>query len=131
MDFDGPMDRTAFGGATFPISSRRLLCRTLKSTFLTFWTGTVFSRCSTTEPGQRPAAAGLPDPPPRFSNYRTVLVEGSMTKDDALAQSLATEGGISNVSRIANAVEETKEETASDHDHDHNLPEHTKLDPKL
>jgi hypothetical protein len=53
-----------------------------------------------------------------------------MTKDDALAQSLATEGGISNVSRIANAVEETKEETASDHDHN-NMPEHTKLDPKL
>ena len=51
-----------------------------------------------------------------------------MTKDDALAQSLATEGGISNVSRIANAVEETKEETASDHN---NMPEHTKLNPKL
>jgi hypothetical protein len=79
---------------------------------------------------QRPAPADLPDPPARFSNYRTVLVGGSMTKDDALAQSLATEGGISNVSRIANAVEETKEETASDHDHN-NMPEHTKLDPKL
>ena len=52
-----------------------------------------------------------------------------MTKDDALAQSLATEGGISNVSRIANAVEETKEGTASDRDQ--NMPEHTKLDPKL
>ena len=48
----------------------------------------------------------LPDPPPRFSGYRRASGEGGRTtKDDALAQSLEAESGISNQSRIADAVD--------------------------
>ena len=48
-----------------------------------------------------------PDPPPRFSGYRRASGEGGRTtKDDALAQSLEAESGISNQSRIADAVDE-------------------------
>ena len=54
-----------------------------------------------------PSVGVLPDPPPRFSGYRRVPgEEGRTTKDEALAQSLEAESGISNQSRIADAVDE-------------------------
>ena len=60
------------------------------------------------EHGHRRSSVGvLPDPPPRFSGYRRVPgEEGRTTKDEALAQSLEAESGISNQSRIADAVDE-------------------------
>ena len=59
---------------------------------------------------RRPQTVGvLPEPPLRFTGYRGIVGGGEnsrTTKDDALAQSLEAEGGISNQSRIADAVEE-------------------------